>query len=160
MKTPNNGFTLVEVTLALGLVTFCLLAIFSLLPAGLHSAQASTEEAGATALLSQIAAQIRATKTNASGQFVLGAPLAGTFSYGSSEVFTNSYSMAGTPGAAFPRYLVRVQLQAPTSALSSGTALISLAWPAAGPVSWNAAQTNWNNARGSLSAQLLFVPRP
>ncbi len=160
MKTSTRGFSLVEVTLALSLVTFCLIAIFSLLPTGLNAAKASAEEAGAAALLSQIALQIRAAKTNAGGQFVMGDPIAGSFGYGSSQTFTNSYSLAGTPGSSSPRYVARIQLQAPANALSAGTALISLAWPAAGPVSWNAAQTNWANARGSLSAKLFFVPRP
>jgi len=160
MKISTKGFSLVEVTLALGLVTFCLIAIFSLLPAGLNSARDSAEEAGAGALVSQIAVQIRAAKTNAGGQFVMGDPIAGSFSYGSSQAFTNSYSLAGTPGVSSPRYVARIQLQAPANALSAGTALISLAWPAAGPVTWNAAQTNWANARRSLSAELFFIPRP
>jgi uncharacterized protein (TIGR02598 family) len=162
MKNPDTsgGFSLVEVTLALGIVTFCLIAIFSLLPAGLRSAQASAEEAGAAALLSQLATQIRTAKTNASGEFVIGDPLPGTFTYGSSVVFTNQFSLAGTRGSSNARYVGRVQVEAPTNALSPGRALISLAWPAAGPVTWNTSQTNWTNARGSVSAVVFFVPRP
>jgi hypothetical protein len=58
------------------------------------------------------------------------------------------------------RYASRVEINAPTNALSSGTALISLAWPAAGTVAWNSSQTNWTGAQGTLSTRILFIARP
>ena len=40
-STAFTAFTLIEVTLALGITAFCLLAIFGLLPVGLRSNQAA-----------------------------------------------------------------------------------------------------------------------
>lgn len=155
-----RGFSLVEVTLALGLVTFCLIAIFSLLPVGLNSAKSSAEEAGAAALIAQIASEIRSASTNTAGQFVTTGPAPLTWNYGSSVVLTNRLSLSGTPGGMMERYASRVEIIAPTNALSSGTALISLAWPAAGTVAWNSSQTNWTGAQGTLSTRILFIARP
>lgn len=55
------GFSLVEVTLALGVTAFCLLAIFGLLPIGLKNTQASVEQTAANSILSAVAADLRAT---------------------------------------------------------------------------------------------------
>lgn len=67
MKTSirNKGFSLVEVTIALGVAGFCLLAIFGLLPAGVNSNRASIEQTAAANLATRIAADLQAAGTNA-----------------------------------------------------------------------------------------------
>jgi len=71
---PRNAarkaaFTLVEVTLALGVTAFCLLAIFGLLPIGLRSNQATLEQTAANGILTAVAADLRATpSTSGSSQ--------------------------------------------------------------------------------------------
>ena len=63
------GFSLVEVTLALGLTAFCLVAIFSLLPIGIASNQAAIEQTIANGILSAVTADLRATSpTSPPGQ--------------------------------------------------------------------------------------------
>jgi hypothetical protein len=56
-----SGFSLVEVTVALGICAFCLLAVYGLLPAGFKSGQTASEETAATNLLSLVAVDLRET---------------------------------------------------------------------------------------------------
>lgn len=59
MKTrPDTGFSLVEISLALGIAAFCLLAIFALLPIGLQGNRESSEETVATGILSLVASDL------------------------------------------------------------------------------------------------------
>ncbi|MDD5349375.1 MAG: hypothetical protein PHQ12_04110 [Chthoniobacteraceae bacterium] len=59
-KTPGPAaFSLVEVTFALGVSAFCLIAIFALLPVGLKSNQTAAEQTAANGILSAVAADLR-----------------------------------------------------------------------------------------------------
>ncbi|MBA3960367.1 MAG: hypothetical protein H0X40_00495 [Chthoniobacterales bacterium] len=55
------GFSLIEVTLAIGIVGFGLIAIMGLLPVGLTSNRNAAEQAAATGILTSIASDLRAT---------------------------------------------------------------------------------------------------
>jgi Tfp pilus assembly protein PilV len=57
------AFSLVEVTIALGVAGFCLIAILGLLPAGLNTNQNSVRQTTANGILSSIVADLRATTT-------------------------------------------------------------------------------------------------
>ena len=54
------GFSLVEVTLALGVAAFCLITVFGLMAVGLKTQQASVQQTKANAIISQIADDLRA----------------------------------------------------------------------------------------------------
>ena len=56
----RSGFSLVEVTLALGVAAFCLIAVFGLIPVGLRTQQAGIGQTTANAIISQILADLRA----------------------------------------------------------------------------------------------------
>ena len=63
MKRPlrrTAGFSLVEVTLALGVAAFCMITLLGLLPAGLKTQQNSIQQTTATQIISQIQAFLRA----------------------------------------------------------------------------------------------------
>ncbi len=62
MKFPSakSGFSLVEITLALGVAAFCLVAILGMLPVGLKTQQAGAQQTTANAIISQIVADLRA----------------------------------------------------------------------------------------------------
>ena len=60
----QQGFSLAEVTLALGITAFCLVTIFGLLPVGLNMDQNAVQQTEAANVLSMIAADIQATKTS------------------------------------------------------------------------------------------------
>jgi uncharacterized protein (TIGR02598 family) len=57
----RRGFSLVEVTLALGVAAISLLAIFALLPVGVKTNQIAIEQTASTDVLSAVAADLRAT---------------------------------------------------------------------------------------------------
>ncbi len=65
-RVHKLGFSLVEVTLALGIAAFCLLAVVGLLPVGVQSNQAAFSQTAATSILSNVGADMRAAGTSAS----------------------------------------------------------------------------------------------
>lgn len=56
----NAGFTLVEVTLALGIAAFCLVALMGLLPTSLKTQQSSIQQTTASQIISEISTFLRA----------------------------------------------------------------------------------------------------
>lgn len=70
------AFSLVEVTLALGVSAFCLITIFGLLPVGMKSNQTAIEQTIANGILSVVAADLRAASqfSNISPQFSVPIP--------------------------------------------------------------------------------------
>ncbi len=65
MSRPSSAraFTLVEVTLALGIAVFCLVVVFGLLNVGINTGSASIEQTNATDILSMVASDLRAAPT-------------------------------------------------------------------------------------------------
>jgi type II secretory pathway pseudopilin PulG len=57
----TNAFSLVEITLAIGVAAFCLIAVLGLLPAALKTQHASIQQTTASEILSQAAADLRAS---------------------------------------------------------------------------------------------------
>ena len=62
-RTPA-AFSLIEVVLALGLTSFCLIALLGLLPVGLHSNQDAIQQAQASAVLSAAISDLYATPSS------------------------------------------------------------------------------------------------
>src|SRR6266481_6118983 len=56
----TSGFSLVEVTLALGVAAFCLIAVLGLLPTSLKTQQTSIQQTTANQIISQIFSDLRA----------------------------------------------------------------------------------------------------
>ena len=56
-----HAFSLVEVTLAIGVAAFCLLAVFGLVPIGVQTNRNATSQTAATNILSSVVSDIRAT---------------------------------------------------------------------------------------------------
>ena len=57
----QSAFSLVEVTLALGIAAFCLIAVFGLVPVGVQTNRNATSQTAATNILSNVTADIRAS---------------------------------------------------------------------------------------------------
>jgi len=64
----SSAFSLVEVTLALGVAAFSLLIILGMLPVSLKTNQASTQQTNANGIISQVAADLRAAARLPPGQ--------------------------------------------------------------------------------------------
>jgi uncharacterized protein (TIGR02598 family) len=66
-----SAFSLVEVTLALGIAAFCLIAVFGLMPVGVQTNRNATSQTRATNVMAAVIADLRATPkaTTKSTQF-------------------------------------------------------------------------------------------
>ncbi len=56
-----HAFSLVELTLALGIAAFCLIAVFGLVPVGVQTNRNATSQTAATNILSSVVSDIRAS---------------------------------------------------------------------------------------------------
>src|SRR5438094_2193327 len=70
-RAPVGAFSLVELTLALGIAAVCLLAVFGLMPIGVQTNRNATSQTAATNIMAAVVADLRGTpKTNTtSAQF-------------------------------------------------------------------------------------------
>jgi uncharacterized protein (TIGR02598 family) len=57
----NPAFSLVEVTLALGVAAFCLIAVFGLMPVGVQINRNATSQTAATNIIASVVSDLRAT---------------------------------------------------------------------------------------------------
>ena len=157
----RRAFSLVEVVLALGLVTFCLISMIALLPAGLRTANNVWEETAAASLTQQISQGIRdATTTNSVIYAGAGVCTNLSWTLGQGQITTNFYfTLGGVPStsATNNRLTAQIVLTPPASTVSSGSALVSVAWPQ--QATWNQGSSSWSNARGYVDTWVIFVPR-
>ena len=71
-----HAFSLIEVTLALGIAAFCLIAGFGLLPIGVQTNRNATSQTAATNILAAVISDLRATPSSSStsAQFGISVP--------------------------------------------------------------------------------------
>src|SRR5438477_10130036 len=60
-NSRTGAFSLVEVTLALGVAAFCLIAVFGLVPIGIQTNRNATSQTAATNIIAAVVADLRAT---------------------------------------------------------------------------------------------------
>lgn len=168
VKSWNSpAFSLVEVTLALGVATFCLIAILGLLPVGINSNQASIEQTAAASLARALVADLRATpKTNpptdqTSPEYQIVIPAAGT---ATRTIFLRQDGMAaaseGVDAASNaspnlnPRYRATLVFVAPedTSQKIATTVRILITWPAMADKTANASPDRYAGSYETLTA--------
>jgi len=79
-RQRTSAFSLVEVTLALGIAAFCLIAVFGLMPVGMQTNRNAKSQTRATNLMAAVMADLRATPSTKtqSLQFCIPIPLSGT----------------------------------------------------------------------------------
>jgi uncharacterized protein (TIGR02598 family) len=165
----------VEVTIAIGIVAFALLAVVGLLPAGLRSVQNANEQAGAASVLDSIASALNsATVTDDSNPNTFTATFPFATNSNNSSVSFNLASNPGTSGGTFqwteltlegtenPAFkrlsAILIINELPTRS-TPGRATISVAWSAASNPTWQSAEKKWSKAEGSLTSAILFLPR-
>lgn len=162
-----KGFSLVEVTLALGIVSFALLATVGLLPVGLRAVKNANEQAAAANLLNAIANSLR-TATSTNGTIF-------SSRFADKDITYTAYTVSGSPvsivwddltldgsvgTANSPKRLAaRLDITPPTAQLPTGTAVISVAWSAQASPTWNRGDQTWTGAEGSILSGVQFLPR-
>lgn len=148
-----GGFSLVEVTLALGVAAISLLAIFSLLPIGVQTSQRAIEQTSSADILSALIADLRATpvtspRGNTATSIQFGIPIPAAGSTGATTLFFNSVRQSGTSQQSDSRYRVTITFLLNGGGAKTATfADLKVTWPA------TAALTN---AQGSAETFAAF----
>jgi uncharacterized protein (TIGR02598 family) len=122
-----NSFSLVEVTVALGVTAFCLVAVFGLLPVGLKANQNSISQTAAASILSAVIADMRATPKSASSSVQFGI----TFGTETTLYFDNEGKLSSSLGPN-SRYQLKIRFPSNGSGTTAATfADLKVTWPAA-----------------------------
>ena len=101
----TTAFSLVEITLALGVAAFCLIAVLGMLPASLKTQQASVRQTTANQIISQILADLHATVRLPPGQVSKQSGLKGRWAANATPdtlYFTNAGTQTGSANVATP----------------------------------------------------------
>lgn len=129
MKTrfPLRAFSLVEVTVALGIAAFCLLGIFTLLPVGANSNRDTVKLTHAASLAETLVSDLRGT-TRGSASLIYGLT---PDTAGETILFLKEDGSVA-PTAAEADFRVAVTVAPPVSSVIAPTQVRALiAWPAA-----------------------------
>lgn len=136
-----RGFSLVEISLALGIAAFCLVAIFALLPIGLKGNLESSEETAATGVLSLVVADLSASPatippgaaTN-SRQFAIPIPASPvTAATAVPPLYFSESGFDGSSRLASSQFRLDVTFLPTAGAKSATLARVKASWPAAAP---------------------------
>jgi uncharacterized protein (TIGR02598 family) len=123
-RSSRSGFSLVEVTLALGIAAFCMVAVLGLMPVGVQTNRNATSETAATNILAAVVADLRATPatSNTSTQYGV------TFGTNPAPLYFDGAGQFSTSLNANSRYQLNVTWNG-----SSGLryADVKVTWPAA-----------------------------
>ena len=123
MKTRSpSAFSLVELTLALGIAAFCLIAVFSLIPVGIQTNRNATSQSAAANIIASVIADMRATTSSTSPQYGITFGTAKTLYFDAAGQFT---TLLGSNS----RY--RVSITFPSSPSGLSYADVNITWPAA-----------------------------
>ena len=123
-RASDCGFSLVELTLAIGIAAFCLIAVFGLIPVGVQTNRNATSQTAATNIMAAAVADLRATPTttNISPQFAI------TFGTNKTLFFDGTGQFAAFLGAN-SRYQLNITWNAAPSGLRYAD--FKVTWPAA-----------------------------
>jgi len=145
-SSSRQGFSLVEVVLALGITVFALITIMALFPVGLGANRVSIQQTEAINLATAIVADLRQTPT-ATAIAASGSPAALTTLsplYGidvtksSITFYLDPSGASSTTLASASRYKVNISLTQPTAGNRNATyGTIVVSWPAAASAAAN-----------------------
>jgi len=90
-----SAFSLIELTVTIGIAAFCLIAVFGLMPVGVRTNRNATSQTAATNIMAAVVSDLRATSkaNNTSSQFTI------TFGTPATLYFDGSGQFTTTPGA-------------------------------------------------------------
>jgi uncharacterized protein (TIGR02598 family) len=130
------AFSLVEVTLAMGIAAICLVALFGLMPVGVQTSRSATSQTAATNIVAAVIADLRATSiaNSTSSQFCIRFGTATTLYFDSAGQCSND--LAGTTSPCGIALGLALQTRYKMSVTWSGSAALRYAdlkvtWPAA-----------------------------
>ncbi|MBA3542885.1 MAG: hypothetical protein H0T83_00340 [Chthoniobacterales bacterium] len=131
-----SGFSLVELTLAIGVAAFCLLGVMALFPTSLITNQKTFQQTADTSLARAVVADLQATAltSSTSPRYGITIPATGTATH---SIFLQEDGTAGAQDADAvpsnnPKYRATITFYAPTntSQKSATGVRVLLTWPA------------------------------
>lgn len=147
----SRAFTLVEAVVALGVISFSLVAVVNVLPAGLESQKNAVDQSFGTHVLGRISEGLRGVRRNPSGGLEYLAPLR---SVGVSPGQTTLYLQGnGELGNNSSRAAAKVQINQLSRIGNLQPVHVSIAWPARAEY----ANGTWTKAEGSASTFLYLT---
>lgn len=133
--------SLIEVSVALGLAGFVLIALFGLLPVGLNNNRAAIQQTNAANLLTDVVADLRATAASSTQSSRYGISFSNSLTYYLNEVGGPFPAAAALSGTSF--YRVTSTVVPPVAGQRSATGIgVVVSWPA---------QAEPANSAGSVS---------
>jgi uncharacterized protein (TIGR02598 family) len=127
----NLGFSLVEVTLALGVAAVALLAVFALLPIGLQTNRNAGEQTAAPRILAAISADLRATPRTATASQLFGITIPANSTAATSDLFFTTEGQFSSSITADSRYHVTITfIPNPAGTAAATFANLKMTWPA------------------------------
>ena len=138
----KRAFSLVEVTLALGLAAFCLVAIFGLLPIGMKTSEAAVEQTDASRIAAAVAADLRSTPPGqtVTRQYAISIPAAGAQAT-SVPLYFDADAASSSTVRANSLYLLTLTFPKTAGGRLATLADLKVTWPAQATVA---------NASGSI----------
>lgn len=135
----HHAFSLVEVTLALGVAAISLLAIFALLPVGVKTNQVAIEQMASTDVLSAVAADLRGTPVTAprggatvSPRFTISIPANPVAASTTTTLFFTSEGQSSTGLTGNSRYRITITFLPNLPGTRTATFVdLKASWPAA-----------------------------
>jgi Tfp pilus assembly protein PilV len=138
---PYFGFSLIEVTIALGVVAMCLTTIFALLPLGLQTSQNAAQQVASADIMGAVTTDLRATPVTSprggaatSPQFAIPIPANPVTTGTPLTLFFNSegqFSSSLTPNS---RYRLTITFVPNSSSRSATLVALKMTWPGAASV--------------------------
>ena len=141
-KRFTSGFSLIEVTLAIGIAAFCLITVFALIPVAVQTNRNATSQTTANNIIASVIADMRGTPSGVtpSAQFAINFPANATTPAdpppcsGTQTLYFDGQGQATTVIGANSRYrliVTFVRNPTPTGATAPTYARLKASWPAA-----------------------------
>ena len=122
----RNSFSLVELTLALGVAAICLISVFGLLPVGLKANHNAISQSASASIIAAVVADMRATPKASTTSTQYGV----TFGTTKTVYFDNEGGIA-TSVAPNSRYRLDIDFPPNPTAGAATFAYLKVTWPAA-----------------------------
>jgi uncharacterized protein (TIGR02598 family) len=127
-KRSTAAFSLVELTLAIGIAAFCLIAVFGLVPVGVQTNRNATSQTAATNILSSVVSDIRASPP---GQAATAKYLINRAKLTTTTLYFDGQGQSTTSPGANSRYRLSVKIaNNPFGPVYPNYAWLKVNWPA------------------------------
>jgi type II secretory pathway pseudopilin PulG len=131
-----HGFSLVELTLALGVAAFCLIAVFGLVPVGVQTNRNASSQTAATSIIQLVVADLHAARGTASPMFGILVPTDPTSPpdpppcSGTQTFYLNTDGAIVTTDARYRVVVTFVRNPSATATTGATYARLKVSWPA------------------------------